>query len=356
MATFGQVGAFQEGQEEWKQYVERLEQYLIANGVDNAEKKRAVFLSTIGPQAYKLLSSLVAPASLSEKSYDDLVRAMTDHHSPPPSEILQRYRFHTRFRQQGETVATYMSELRAIAQWCNFGQSLESMLRDRLVVGIDNESIQRRLLAETDLSFKRALEIAQSLEAAAKNAKEIQNGAGNTGNGNPGTNQEHLRAEPVGMVATNNCYHCGKTGHLAPQCHKNAKCLNCGKVGHIKRACRNKQWAGGSNHTEESRPSKQLPRKSTSGRNTVKTVQPLETESLEEYPLNQLTQNSGSKPIELNVDVLGKSISMELDTGAAVSLISEETYKKSFPDVSLQESTVKLKSYSTSNWANGSFG
>ena len=102
----------------------------------------------------------------------------------------------------------------------------------------------------------------------------------------------------------------------------------------------------GSNHTEESRPSKQLPRKSTSGRNTVKTVQPLETESLEEYPLNQLTQNSGSKPIELNVDVLGKSISMELDTGAAVSLISEETYKKSFPDVSLQELTVKLKSYS----------
>ena len=134
---------------------------------------------------------------------------------------------------------------------------------------------------------------------------------------------------------------------LAPQCQfKNAKCLNCGKVGHIKRACCNKQFAGGSNHTEESRPSKQLPRKSTSGRNTVKTVQPLETESLEEYPLNQLTQNSGSKPIDLNVDVLGKSISMELDTGAAVSLISEETYKKSFPDVSLQESTVKLKSYS----------
>ena len=213
MATFGQVGAFQEGQEEWKQYVERLEQYLI------------VFLSTIGPQAYKLLSSLVAPASPSEKSYDDLVRAMTDHHSPPASEILQRYHFHTRFRQQGETVATYMSELRAIAQWCNFGQSLESMLRDRLVVGIDNESIQRLLLAETDLSFKRALEIAQSLEAAAKNAKEIQNGAGNTGNGNPGTNQEHLRTEPVGMVATNNCYRCRKTGQLAPQCQfKNAKC------------------------------------------------------------------------------------------------------------------------------------
>ena len=174
MATFGQVGAFKEGQEEWKQYVERLEQYLIANGVEDADKKRAVFLSTIGPQAYKLLSSLVAPAAPSEKSYRELVQAMKDHHSPPPSEIVQRYRLHTRFRQQGETVATYVSELRAIAQWCNFGESLENMLRDRLVVGIDNEAIQRRILSESTLTFKKALELAQSLEAAARNTKEIR--------------------------------------------------------------------------------------------------------------------------------------------------------------------------------------
>ena len=115
MATFGQVGAFREGQEEWKQYVERLEQYLIANEVENADKKRAIFLSTIGPQAYKLLSSLVVPESPSEKAYTDLVKAMTDHHSPPPSEIVQRYHFNMRFRQQGETVAMYVSELRALA-------------------------------------------------------------------------------------------------------------------------------------------------------------------------------------------------------------------------------------------------
>ena len=77
MATFEQVGAFIEGQEEWKQYVERLEQYLIANGVEDAGKKRAVFLSTIGPQAYKLLSSLVAPAAPSEKP-----RSSTSHDRP----------------------------------------------------------------------------------------------------------------------------------------------------------------------------------------------------------------------------------------------------------------------------------
>ena len=41
----GQVGEFVEGQEEWSQYAERVDHYFVANDVDGAEKKRAVFLS-----------------------------------------------------------------------------------------------------------------------------------------------------------------------------------------------------------------------------------------------------------------------------------------------------------------------
>ena len=72
----------------------------------------------------------------------------------------------------------YVSELRAIAQGCNFSKSLESMLRDCLVVGICNEAIQRRLLSVSVLTFKKALELAQSLEAIAKDDREIENGSG----------------------------------------------------------------------------------------------------------------------------------------------------------------------------------
>ena len=37
-----------EGGEDWTEYQERFEMFLIANGVDNEDKKRAVFLATIG--------------------------------------------------------------------------------------------------------------------------------------------------------------------------------------------------------------------------------------------------------------------------------------------------------------------
>ena len=65
-------------------------------------------------------------------------------------------------------MAMYLSELRALAQWCKFGDTLDDILRDRLVCGVNEETIQRRLLAEAGLTLKKALEIAQGLEAAAR--------------------------------------------------------------------------------------------------------------------------------------------------------------------------------------------
>ena len=66
------------------------------------------------------------------------------------------------------------SELRQLAMRCDFGASLEEMLRDRLVCGIKDEHIQRRLLAEPNLTFKKAQDIAQALESADRNTADLQ--------------------------------------------------------------------------------------------------------------------------------------------------------------------------------------
>ena len=48
------------------------------------------------------------------------------------------------------------------------------MIRDRLVCGVNNDLIQRRLLSETELGLKKALELALGMETAAKNVRELQ--------------------------------------------------------------------------------------------------------------------------------------------------------------------------------------
>ena len=104
-----------------------------------------------------------------DKSLSELVDVLKSHYSPKPSVIVQRDRFHTRFRRPQETVATFLSELRALEQNCNFGDTLNDMLRDRLVCGVDDDHIQCRLLSEADLTLDSALKLSLSHESAVWN-------------------------------------------------------------------------------------------------------------------------------------------------------------------------------------------
>ena len=67
----------------------------------------------------------------------------------------------------GESVATYVAELRLIAQMCNYSTSLDEMLRDGIMSGINDDRIQQRLLSEKGLTYKKALELSQGHKTAA---------------------------------------------------------------------------------------------------------------------------------------------------------------------------------------------
>jgi len=69
-----------------------------------------------------------------------------------------------------------------------------------------------------------------------------------------------------------------------------------------------------------------------------------EGSSGEEYRLYQMT-NRASEPFNVPVLVNGKKLTMELDTGAAVSIISDQTRRSLFPDLQLRNSSLVLKTY-----------
>ena len=47
--------------EDWASYIERMDQYFLANDVSDAVNKQAIFLSVVGDKTYKLIYDLVAP-------------------------------------------------------------------------------------------------------------------------------------------------------------------------------------------------------------------------------------------------------------------------------------------------------
>ena len=62
------------------------------------------------------------------------------------------------------------------------------------------------------------------------------------------------------------------------------------------------------------------------------------------YVVNQY-KGVSPKPIVVSINVEGKEIPVEVDTGAGVSIIPFSTWRSHFPDIPLQSSAIQLKTY-----------
>ncbi|XP_069105158.1 uncharacterized protein [Argopecten irradians] len=102
-----------------------------------------------------------------------LLLESTEHFAPKPLVIAERFKFHSRKQQVGESVSDYVVSLKKLAKDCDFQDFLNQALRDRLVCGLMSEVIQKKLLAEKDLDLAKATEIALAVEMATKNIEEM---------------------------------------------------------------------------------------------------------------------------------------------------------------------------------------
>ena len=123
---------------------------------------------------YRLIRDLVAPTKPTKKIFAELVKIVKNHHQPPPSTIVQRFYFNTRIQEIEQTVSEFVAGIHRLSEYCQFAATLDDMLRDRLVCGIRDRHLQQLLLAETDLTFQKALDISQAIEAAERNARDLQ--------------------------------------------------------------------------------------------------------------------------------------------------------------------------------------
>ena len=226
------------------------------------------------------------PDKPTEKSYKDIVALVKTHFSPKPSVIVQLYRFNSRVRQPGETVATYVADLRRMTKHCEFGATLDDMLRDRIVCGINDGRMQRRLLAEAELTLKKALDMVLAMESADKNVQDLQ-----------GPKPVHAIRKPkdefVPRKPSSPCYRCGGE-HPAHDCRfKEVLCHHCKKKGHLAHVCRSKTKTanpkGGHQPTKQHKPGGRM--------HTVTDVDdPLSATEDPEYTLFRLASKADKPP------------------------------------------------------------
>lgn len=240
--------------------------------------------------------------------------------------IAERFHFHQRSQGVGESIAEYLAEQRRLITHCAYGTHLNEALRDRLVCGLRNVAIQKRLLSEADLTLETATRLALGMESAERNAQSLKG----------------KEAAVNSMTTTHpKCHRCGKTTHDQKDCgYRDAECHRCGKRGHIGPVCRS-----------SSRQQRYPPRPMGRGRGPLRQHQGThhvtadqEQEDNSDSEALPLCMVGGSEiaPIKVPLVINGKLHDMELDTGAAVTIISENKCKELFPEAQPRKSPILL--------------
>ncbi|XP_064469988.1 uncharacterized protein K02A2.6-like [Ornithodoros turicata] len=321
MATIGQVENFDETISDWISYEERLSSFLKVNKIGD-DRKVDAFLSIIGPKTYTLLKTLLAPEKPSDKTLDDLMKVLRDHLSPKPSVIAERAKFHKYIQGEAQTIVQFVAELKRLAQDCKFGANLEETLRDRFVCGLHRLDIQKCLFAENEsLTFKKAVEKALSLEMATKSASECH--AADTPPRLNKIDKPERRKKRF-------CYRCGGSNHASEACNfRDAVCHRCKRKGHIKGACQS--------------GTKVKP----AGRQSLGNLKE-ENDWVQNNPGGNAIlrlESHKNDPMYATVSVEDVPLTMEIDTGAAVSVMSLQQYQNCFPHLTLEPTSLRLRTY-----------
>ncbi|RXN38340.1 Retrovirus-related Pol poly from transposon [Labeo rohita] len=380
---------FIEANESFTDYEERFAQFVEANGIEKS-KQRAVFLSVVGAKTFSLLTDLLAPKRQSETPLTDILKALRDIYVPKKNVLSERYSFRARKQLNGESLAEYVAALKGLASTCEFGASLEEQLRDQLVYGICSKDLRARLLSAAyseQLTWSKVLDTVNNFECTVSSLKAFQHAPMRTDSviyakperEPPGAEERTPGKGRRDKSELTPCYRCLVKGHAASNCkYKDFQCRACDKKGHLERACRNATskkttsraankpaWEretkyisteGGSEGEIAPRTTKRVlcrpskakwsadqlsrpPDSDASDELNQPTVEAelQQSETNKDYGLFALKGNSECvNPYMVMIRCNGVKVKMEVDTGAAMSIISETLYRKRFKRCKLQ--------------------
>ena len=331
MAAFvGSVKEFVVGEKEsFEAYEERIEFFMKANKVTDAEQKQALFFTVCGEELYQLIRSLVAPSKTYEKTYKEVLDLVKEHLNPKPNVIVERYQFYNRVRKAGETVPEFVAELRNLSRHCQFTDN-DEMMRDRLVCGINDVAMQRKLLAESELDLKRAVRISVGMELAAKESAAMTSSFGS---------RELVHNVDQANSKREFCFRCGDDRHKTTDCRfKDKDCYACKKKGHISKVCKSRKKSKQVNSLVEEEPSK------TTEQSPGMAMRQISGDGDELFHIYR-AEIRREAPILISVRVNDRDVEMELDTGASITVFGSKELEEAMGPLNLHDTLVRLKTY-----------
>lgn len=222
----------------WKKFKRTWVNYEIASGLVKKEKelRTATFLTCIGADAADVYEGFAFEEEGDEKDIDKVLDKFDNFCVGKTNETYERYLFNTCVQLEGINIDSYVAKLRKLAKTCNYGGLEDNLIRDRIVCGIRENTIRKRLLQEDKLSLDRAIDMCRAFESTAVKIKTM---AGASTSEDIAEVRKLTRKQRTSeSKQKDKCKYCGTFCEKRRCPAYGKKCNNCGKLNHFASECR----------------------------------------------------------------------------------------------------------------------
>lgn len=240
--------------QEWERWIRRFERFRQASNLHTSSQDNQIntLMYCMGDEADDILKGLNLTAE-NMQSYDAVKEGFHAFFVVKKNVIYERARFNMRKQGENEPVDTFVTALYSLAEHCKYGPLHDELIRDRLVVGLNDIRLSERMQLDKDLTLEKAIDMARQSEAVKQQQSNLRGecvtskASGSVDrviNKNKtfqsrqkvksyhGANEKYKQSQ-------SRCHKCGKSpSHPKTHCPANSVfCHACGKKGHYQKVC-----------------------------------------------------------------------------------------------------------------------
>ena len=307
--------------ENWRRFRQNFEIFMKATQKDKLadDVKMAILLNIMGEEAVEVYNGFNLKEE--EKKYDHVIATFEKYCIPKKNVVFERYLFNKRCQEDGEEFENFVNDLRKLASTCEYSTLKEELIRDRIILGIRDVTIQERLLRTEKLTLDLAIEACKAAELTKARVRDLHEKSIDAVNKKKmgHSNKYHDKMRP--SQGKFKCRRCNKV-HGPRECPAFGKnCRRCGTVNHFEVGCRVRKVK------------EVLPQEETDDDNTMCIA-----------TLSQAQSTNKAWYEEILMD-RNKRIKFKLDTGAQVNILPFYMFKLLNKDKNIVSTNVKLESF-----------
>lgn len=237
---------------EWKAFKNKFKIYRIAKkfGEMSQEEQIANLLLKMGGDSVDIYDEFQFDDSddATKKTLDNTLTFFDNHFEPVKNILAERATFNE-LRQGSLAISQFIVALQKQASYCEYGAIKDELIRDRIIVGVNDKKLKEYLMDIEDLDLSKCILKAKFYTTNRSQASKLGQTAENLDNisskrwesstksKQSSANNRTSTGGTSGPNRNNPCYNCGKTFHRFNRCPaKEAECHDCHEKGHWAKA------------------------------------------------------------------------------------------------------------------------